>query len=188
MEQIFLIDSRVIIWVQEHLRSPGLTCVMRFITHLGDWGAVWILLAAALLIFVKTRRSGICLAVSLAAVLILNNLVLKNVFDRARPFDAISAVLPLIERPHDPSFPSGHAAAAAAAAAALFVSKAPLPLSVTSAVLAVGVAFSRLYLGVHYPSDILFGALFGAVVGGVCSALVMNMFKLLKKRRHKIDT
>ena len=109
MEQIFLIDSRVIIWVQEHLRSPGLTCVMRFITHLGDCGAVWILLAAALLIFVKTRRSGICLSVSLAAVLILNNLVLKNVFDRARPFDAISAVLPLIERPHDPSFPSGHA-------------------------------------------------------------------------------
>ena len=175
MRTIFAADTWLLLWIQENMRTPWLTAVLTRITHLGDAGVVWILLSAALLIFVKTRRSGICASVSLAAVYVVNDLVLKNIFERLRPFEASDAVTALIAHPGGASFPSGHTASAFAVAAALVLSHAPRYVSVPASVLALLIAFSRVYLGVHYPTDVIAGAAVGIAVGAITAWAVKKV-------------
>lgn len=179
MGNIFAADTQLLLWMQENLRRPWLTAILSRITHLGDAGAVWILLCAALLIFVKTRRIGICASVSLAAVWLINDLILKNIFERLRPFEASEAVTALIAHPGGTSFPSGHTATAFAVASALAASRAPWYIAAPALLLAAAIAFSRMYLGVHYPSDVIAGAAVGTAVG-VVTALALRRTKRSK--------
>lgn len=147
---------------------------MKFTTHLGDAGAIWIVTAITLLLFKKTRKAGICLGVSLIVTAILGNVVLKNIFARTRPF--IEANYPIIiNAPGGFSFPSGHTSSsfAAATAIALYFKK----WSVPSFVLASLIALSRVYLYVHYPSDIIAGAILGIIITIICD-------KLLRKKEN----
>lgn len=137
---------------------------MIFITGLGDGGAVWILLAAILLILPKTRKSGAVLAAALCLDVVLCNGILKNLFGRIRPCDVNSSIRLLIPRPDDFSFPSGHTAASFAAVAALKAA-GEKKLWKPALILAVFIAFSRMYLYMHYPTDILGGIIVGGVAG-----------------------
>ena len=132
------------------------------ITHLGDAGIFWILLTLALLCTKKYRRAGVAMACALVLDLICCNMVLKPLVARVRPFDMRKVEL-LVARPRDWSFPSGHAAASFTAVGALYASGEKLwrPASV----LALLIAFSRLYLYVHYPTDVLAGIALGTVLG-----------------------
>jgi undecaprenyl-diphosphatase len=149
-------DRQLESWIVGH-RAGLLDPVFRWLTYVGEYGAVW--LAIALVLALARRRAGVfawVLATELAADLSTD--VLKEIFDRARPH-----VHTLVAEPHSGSFPSGHAATSFACATVLGV-LAPsvrLPLFV----LAAAVAFSRLYVGVHYPLDVLAGALWGLTVG-----------------------
>ncbi len=136
---------------------------MALFSRLGDWGAVWIALAVLLLLTPRTRRAGAALALSLAAEVLCCNLILKPLCARPRPCDVNSAVALAVPRPPGYSFPSGHTGAAFAAAVSLRLSGrgAWIP----ALVLACLIALSRLYLYVHYPSDVLAGALLGAAAG-----------------------
>ncbi len=185
MELIEGIDSGILIWIQEQLRTPWLTAFFRVVTALGNAGLVWIALAAALAAVKKTRRAGVCAAVSLAAVFIVNNLALKNIFGRIRPYEVIPGLAALVDKPSDPSFPSGHTAAAFAAAAALIFARAPLRVSVPAAALAVLMGFSRLYLGVHYPSDVLAGAAVGTVTALLVSAAAARLRRRSERGRKR---
>lgn len=177
MELILQKDMEIVLWIQENLRTPPLTAFLRTVTHLGDLGAVWIVLCVALLIFVKTRRSGICASVSLASAFFINDVILKNIFERLRPFEAAETVRELIDHPGGASFPSGHTAAAFAAAMALVFSRAPRYISIPALVLAALIAFSRLYLGVHYLTDIIIGAAVGTAVAAAAVAAVKRLKK-----------
>ncbi len=146
------------------LRNPVLDKVMPVITSLGNAGAIWILLTLLLLLIPKTRRSGWIMALALCADVILCNGVLKNLFMRIRPCDVNQTVQLLIARPSDFSFPSGHTAASFAAVAALYLAEEKL-LFKGALALAVLIAFSRLYLYVHYPTDVLGGMAVGIVSG-----------------------
>ena len=132
--------------------------MMLGITHLGDAGIFWIVLAVILLLIPKTRKSGLIVAAALCIDVIVCNGILKNLFARTRPFDVNEAVQLLITAPKDFSFPSGHTAASFAAVAALYFA-GKKKLWKVSLVLAVLIAFSRMYLYVHYPTDILGGVL-----------------------------
>ena len=169
------LELHILDWIQAHLQSPGADRFFAAVTHLGDGGAIWIALAILLLLFPRTRRAGLAVALALILDLVLCNLLLKPLVARTRPFD-LTPVSLLIERPGDFSFPSGHTAASFAAAFALVFSRSRHWLWAMA--LAAVIAFSRLYLYVHFPTDILGGVAVGLLagfLGAVLSRRIKNM-------------
>ena len=156
-------------WLQT-LQTPILNEIMKAVTHLGDAGALWIILAAVLLAFPKTRKSGAIVAAALIVDLVLCNGILKNIFARTRPISL------LITAPKDFSFPSGHTAASFTAVAALYFAGEKKLWKISCAV-AVLIAFSRMYLYVHYPTDILGGIIVGIVSGLVGAYIIKRVQK-----------
>ncbi len=153
------------------IRTPFLDAIMKFITGLGNGGIIWIILAAVLLIIPKKRKSGIILAIALLVDFIICNCILKGMFRRIRPFDVNTAIQLIINRPKDFSFPSGHTAIAFASFTALrFAGEKKICKPVF--VLACLIAFSRLYLYVHYPTDLLGGIIAGIISGSIGFAIV----------------
>ena len=145
------------------LRTPALDGVMRFFTHLGDSGFVWLALTALLLAFRRTRRAGWVLAAALLFDAVLCNILLKPMVGRIRPCDVLTEVELLIPRPEDFSFPSGHTLSSTIAATIL--AKTDRRFGYAAISLAVLIALSRLYLYVHFPSDVLAAAVLGVVIG-----------------------
>lgn len=161
------------------IHTPLLDKILAFITSLGNAGLIWIVLAVVLLILPKTRKTGIIVVAALLADLVLCNLILKNLVARVRPYDVNTAIAILIKKPLDFSFPSGHTAASFAAMTALFLAKMKKAW-IAALVLAVLIAFSRLYFYVHYPTDVLGGAVVGILSGIIGYAIVE---KIDKRRR-----
>ena len=159
------------------MRTPILDTIMCVITKLGNAGIIWILLTVILLILPKTRRTGVILMLALCVDVVLCNGILKNLVGRIRPFDVNTAIQLLVNRPVDYSFPSGHTAASFASVAGLFMA-GEKRLWKPALVLAVLIAFSRLYLYVHYPTDVLGGL----AVGIFSSCLVLWIGKKRTKK------
>lgn len=164
-------EEMILLFVQEVIRNPLLTPFFTAVTRLGDNGILWIVTAAVLLFPKKTRKIGCMMFLALLGSLIINNLFLKNLVARVRPYEAIPELLPLIEKQPDDSFPSGHTASSFAAASILF-RRLPRRFGVPALLLAALIAFSRLYLGVHYLSDILCGLASGVVISYAAEAAV----------------
>lgn len=152
-------------WLQT-LHTPALDAVMVFITRLGNGGVIWIVLAAVLLLIPKTRWNGMLLAAAMLANVVLCNLILKNLVRRPRPYADNPAVQLLVAELRDYSFPSGHTAIAFAVVTALFLAGRK-KMWIPSLVLALLIAFSRMYLYVHFPTDIL-----GGMVTGICAGAI----------------
>lgn len=173
-------ELKILDWIQI-IHVSWLDKLMVGITTLGNGGIIWIVSAAALLIIPKTRKAGTAIAVSLALEVLCCNVILKPLIARIRPCDVNAAVHLLIRRPADFSFPSGHTGAAFAAAAALYFGKNKL--WIPAFVLAVLMGFSRLYLYVHYPSDVLAAAMIGIMLGWFGNFLANGLWK--KAIRHE---
>ena len=163
-------ELTILDWIQANLRNPIMDLLMPAITTLGNSGLIWIILAGILILMPKYRKVGVAVMAGLVLEVVCCNLVLKPLVARIRPCDVNTAVQLLIARPDDFSFPSGHTGASFAAVAALYASGSRL--WIPSLILAVLIAFSRLYLYVHYPSDILAGAVIGIMAGWVGTKLV----------------
>lgn len=156
-------ELTILNWIQEYIRNDWLDSLMPVITALGNGGWFWIAGTLLLLIFPKTRKVGIIVALSLILEALCCNVLLKPLVSRTRPFDVNTNIQLLIAAPSDYSFPSGHTGISFAAAAALYF--AGNRLWKPAGILAVLIAVSRLYLYVHYPTDVLAGALIGIVAG-----------------------
>lgn len=163
MQQLLDLDGGILLAIQEYVRTPALTPFFQFITHLGDRGMIWIVLTVLMLLFAKTRKAGAASAVALIGSLVINNGILKNLVARARPYDVLEGLVPLLERQKDFSFPSGHTAASFAAAFVI-LRMLPRKYGIPAVILAVLISFSRLYLGVHYPTDVLAGMISGILI------------------------
>lgn len=157
------IELSILDWIQT-LHTPFLDEIMVFITRLGDAGIIWIVLSIVLLLIPKTRKSGAVMVVALVVDVLLCNIVLKNLIARTRPYDVNTGVHLLVAKLHDYSFPSGHTAASFASVTALYLA-GEKKLWKFALVLACLIAISRLYLYVHYPTDVLGGILFGVISG-----------------------
>ncbi len=181
MDWLTNVDHAILLAIQEFCRNSVLTPVFRFITHLGDYGLFWIGFTALLLCLKRTRKTGLLCAGALIGSLLINNALLKNLVARPRPFDAFSDILPLIKRPLDFSFPSGHTGSSFAFAW-VFFRRMPKKYGIPVLVLAALVAFSRLYLGVHYPGDVLGGLITGILIG---EAQVRLLAKLESSKAEK---
>ena len=163
-------EFAILDWIQVNLRNPIMDLLMPAITTLGNSGLIWIILAGILIIMPKYRKVGVAVMAGLVLEVICCNLVLKPLVARIRPCDVNTAVQLLIARPDDFSFPSGHTGASSAAVSAFYASRSRLWMPLL--ILAVLIAFSRLYLYVHYPSDILAGVVIGIMAGWIGSKLL----------------
>ena len=157
------IELSILDWIQT-LHTPFLDKIMVFITRLGDAGIIWIMLSIVLLLIPKTRKSGAVMVVALVVDVLLCNIVLKNLVARTRPYDVNTGVHLLVAKLHDYSFPSGHTAASFTAVVALSFAGEKRAWK-AALVLACLIAFSRMYLYVHYPTDVLGGVLVGILAG-----------------------
>ncbi len=181
-------DLPILDWIAEHLSCGFLDKVMPVITLLGDGGIFWIAVAVVMLIFKKTRKAGLSMGAALLMGLVVCNLIMKPGFARIRPYDYQLAVfgreIPLlIEAQHDFSFPSGHTIASFEGATALFLYNKKL--GIPALVLACLIAFSRLYLYVHYPTDVLTSIVLGVAFGILGTLLVNKVWQLVENRKKK---
>lgn len=145
-------EYNILMFIKEHFTNPFMNEFMPFISNLDTFGAIWILLCITLLATKRTRHIGIFLAISLILDYLIGNLALKNLVNRTRPY--LTYNIPIIVRaPFESSFPSGHALSSFTAAFAIY--KFNKNWGISAIFLAILIAFSRVYLFVHYPSDIL---------------------------------
>ena len=165
-------EIQILNWLQS-LHTPILDKIMQLITHLGDMGIIWIILTIVMLLIPKTRKSGVIMAAALIVDVILCNVILKNLIARVRPYDVNTAVQVLVAKPKDFSFPSGHTLASFGAATPIFYYHRRF--GTIAYIIAAVIAFSRMYLYVHFPTDILTGLILGILLGFL-SCLIVNKF------------
>lgn len=144
-----------ILYALQEIHNPIFDKIMLFITSLGDDGILWLGIGVICLFFKNHRKMGMQLLLSMLCTFILGNLILKNVFARPRPCDIDTAVTLLLSRPHGHSFPSGHSINSMVAAVALFLNNKKI--GIPAVIIASLIGFSRLYLFVHFPTDVLGG-------------------------------
>lgn len=173
------IDFAILDFINAYLTSPLGDKIMPVVTGLGDNGIIWIAITVFLLFFRKTRRLGAAAAIALVLEALLCNVIIKPLVMRPRPFALNSGIELLISAPDDFSFPSGHTGASFAAFGALFFGRKKLaPVGklglfwIPALIMAILIAVSRLYLYVHYPTDVAAGAVLGTLCGyaGMCTA------------------
>ena len=173
-------ELNILDWFQT-LHTPVMDKLMTSVTKLGDAGIFWIILTLIFLIIPKMRKTGVIMAAALLTDLLICNVFLKNIVARTRPYDVNTTVELLVEKLRDYSFPSGHTAASFASVTALYLA-GERRLWIIALVISCLIAVSRLYLYVHYPTDILGGALIGIFSGFVGAKIVCY---IMKKRKMK---
>jgi len=169
MSELQAIDENILLWVQDNLRYDMLTPFIQTLTRLGNYGLLWIVFSLVLMINKDTRKAGKLSLISIAVCFLINNMILKNLVDRDRPYEVLNELRILIERQPDSSFPSGHAANSLASSVVFY--KLFKKKKAKYGVLAAGLvmALSRVYVGVHYLSDVLVGISVGTLSGlSVC--------------------
>lgn len=165
-------------WIRDHLTNPLLDTVMPYVSSLARHGECWILLALILICFKKTRKAGVAMGLAMACGFLIGNIGMKNLFARIRPYDMVEVEL-LVAKLHDFSFPSGHTLVSFEAATALTVYHRKW--GAAALVLASVIALSRLYLFVHYPTDVAAGLLLGVAIA-MASCWVVNRLWPKKSR------
>lgn len=193
MDGIVQIDGNILLWIQDNIRNDFLTPIVKFITHLGDHGILWIVLLLVLLAIPKTRKAGMLGAGALLLTFVITNLCLKPMIARTRPYEVIEGLIRIIEKQSDRSFPSGHTANSMAVGVMLWIAsqkgqlleKGKVYFPKTAGwfflILSVLIGLSRLYVGVHYPTDVLGGA----VIAIVDASIVFFVYKVFMKSLDK---
>lgn len=170
------LDNYILLLIKNNMNGYIIDKTMIIITSLGNGGAIWIVIAALLMLNQKYRKIGFMTLVALLLSALLGDEILKNIVQRIRPSANIPAANLLISKPLTYSFPSGHAAASFAASGVL--AKYFKKYGFVFFILASLIAFSRLYLYVHYPTDVLAGV----ILGLTCSKITIYIFNKTNKR------
>lgn len=178
MEIIQNIDNTILMGIG-NLHNPVLDWFMTTFTHLGDKGFIWIALGVFMLAGRKYRKRGISVLLALLFSLLFTNIIIKNIVMRVRPYEVLP-IQPLVEAERSWSFPSGHTSSSFAAAVVLmhYYGKKGIPFLI----LAILMGFSRIYVLVHYPSDVIGGAVIGSMAGWL-SITVSEKLSLFKKEK-----
>ena len=174
-------------WIQANLQCAFLDKIMPLITVLGDGGAFWIACAVLMMLLKKYRKAGISAGLALIFGLVICNMILKPTVARIRPYDyqdqlGIMINL-LIEKEHSLSFPSGHTIASFEAATAILLRHKKL--GTAAMILAILIAFSRMYLYVHYPTDVIASVFLGIGLAFLASWIVDKTAAAIKAKKAK---
>ena len=165
------IDDRLIDKVQT-LRRGWLDKLMIVITKSGNGGMIWIFIALYLYIFAKLHSKAIVLICVIACCAFINNFIIKGIFTKDRPCDLDDSIPLLIKRPLGSSFPSGHTASSFASVVVIFYINPWL--GVIALIWAALIGFSRVYLYVHFPSDVFFGIISGTAIAFVIMPIAIH--------------
>ena len=180
-------DLPILDWIQATMQSAFMDKFMPFITLFGEAGIFWIALSILFMIFPKTRKMGLGMGIAMAMGLLICNVIMKPMIARPRPYDFQMAqfgkVIPLlIEAQHDFSFPSGHTIACFEASVVML--KNNKLLGIPAFILGVLVSFSRMYLYVHYPTDVLVSVILGTLFAFIGDAIAGAVAPKLKPRKR----
>ena len=188
-------DLPILNWIQQNMQSTFLDFIMPFITILGDAGIFWIACAVILMFIPKYRKAGFSMGLALIFGVVVCNMILKPLVGRIRPYDYNLQVLKLqwqdflvhgkllVETPHDFSFPSGHTIASFEASVALY--KNDKRLGIPALILAALISFSRMYLYVHYPTDVIASVILGTVFALIANWIVHSIFAKLSRPQRR---
>lgn len=184
-------DLPILDWIQANMQSGFMDKFMPFITVFGDAGIFWMVCSALLFIFPKTRKTGLGMAIAMVFGLIVCNMTLKPLVARIRPYDLqlqeFGVTIQLLSGAmHDFSFPSGHTIASFEAAVVLL--KNSKKMGIPAMILAVLISFSRLYLYVHYPTDVLASIILGtlfALIGDALAGWIAPKLRFGKKGKYE---
>ena len=171
-------ELSILDFIQNTFSCAFMDVIMPAISFLGNAGWVWILAGVVMAVIPKTRKIGITVCIALLLSLIVCNLTLKPIVNRIRPYDIKEGIELLITKPHDASFPSGHSSASFAAAVAMVLYNKKI--GIPAVVLASLIAFSRLYLYVHFPTDVLGGIILGSLCAVGAYFIGKFVFKKIK--------
>lgn len=188
MEWLWTLDGNILLWIQENMRADWMTPFWKGITFLGNVGWFWIVASLILLIPKKTRMIGLTALIAIAIGALITNVCLKNIVARTRPYEVVDGLTRLIEAQHDYSFPSGHTCVSFAAAGVYFSMFSKRFWAWSSIVLATLIMFSRLYVGVHYPTDVLAGLLAGIFAAWLAYMIYEKWLKQRMKSGNRIET
>ncbi len=169
-------DTAILLWIQENLRCGFTEWFFPMVTFLGDKGLIWLVIAGIMLFFRAYRKWGIALLCTLALTALIGEVLLKHLVERPRPFTHFPELQLLIPEPNSFSFPSGHSASSFAAAAVIFQCRKSF--GIPAFILAGLIAFSRLFLFVHYPTDVLAGIALGCIMAYLICFLLRKYWNL----------
>ena len=182
-------DLPILDWIQANLQSDFMDKFMPFITVFGDAGIFWMVISALFVVFPKTRKTGLGMAFAMIIGLVVCNITLKPLVGRIRPYDLqaeLGITIQLLgERMHDFSFPSGHTIASFEAAVVMLKNR---KLGIPAMILALLISFSRLYLYVHYPTDVIASIILGtlfALIGDALAGLIAPRLGAGKKGKYE---
>lgn len=182
-------DLPILEWIIANLQCAFLDAVMPVITLLGDAGIFWIAIAAVLLLFPKHRKAGASMLLALIMGVLLCNVILKPLCQRIRPYDyqlqhfGVQIQL-LVTGLHDFSFPSGHTIASFEAATALLIHNRKL--GIPAMIVASLIAFSRLYLYVHYPTDVIASIILGVGLAFLACLIVKTVWAKVEAKKAAV--
>lgn len=179
MDTILALDTSILNFIDANLHCAFFDRIFVFFTVLGDFGLVWISAATLMLFSRRYRSCGVVALIALLLSLLLVNYGIKPFIARPRPFNQIPDLTMLIPKPSDFSFPSGHASSSFAAATIFFFFHKKH--GTYALLLASLIALSRVYLSVHFPSDILVGA----ALGFLCGLVAVGFYILLRRLYYK---
>ncbi|MDR3345346.1 MAG: phosphatase PAP2 family protein [Oscillospiraceae bacterium] len=196
MDAILHFDWNIFAWTERVLdvgHNPVLDNIFAFITSLGNSGLIWLAIGALMLFSKKLRPWGIAVMLGVAFSGLLNDLIIKPFFERPRPFDfdwpswtGRAFYFPeIIAKPDSLSFPSGHTSSSFAPLIALWFipdKKSRFALAIPGTILAALIGFSRIYVHVHYPTDVLGGIVAGVAYGLLAVLCVKFAVKLWQKK------
>ena len=180
-------DLPILDWIQANLQCAFLDKIMPLITVLGDGGAFWIACAVLMMLLKKYRKAGISAGLALIFGLVICNMILKPTVARIRPYDyqeQLGIIINLlIEKEHSLSFPSGHTIASFEAATAILLRHKKL--GIAAMILAILIAFSRMYLYVHYPTDVIASVFLGIGLAFLASWIVNKVAAVIETKKAK---
>lgn len=177
VEYITSIDFAILDFIQNTIKCVFLDYVMAFFSYIGEAGGIWLISAIIMLVFRKTRATGVMMIVALLAGYLIGEVGIKNIVGRVRPFRVNTDIVLNIAPPSGYSFPSGHSCSSFAAATVIFMHSKKL--GIPALIIASLIAFSRLYNYVHFPTDVIGGI----ILGIICAVVTVYLFK-----KTRLDT
>lgn len=182
------IDFSILYWIQDNLRNSFMDFVMPLFSNLQDGGLIWISIAVVMLFFKRTRYCGIAVLFAMGIDTLITEYGIKNIVCRVRPCNLVDDVNMLVEKPTSYSFPSNHSASAFAGAVAVMLTIKKKAWTIPAFVFSGIISFSRMYVFVHFPSDVFAGILLGSTIAVlVCYLMKKTGFKALLERKNIIE-